>query len=171
MGIKRKGTTDSSGKRSFPVIGSSSSQGTISPVDDKTVVKINRVNGKTGLVEEVAVGRYNSGQQAWEFKSSEQASKKWLEEAFNNPPKAYAINEEGFLFYIMTTVMPRKGWIMDWKVGDFVNKDAGKPKKPDFSLTEDELKGHIEDIKRTLKERDAGNKGKGTVDDKAKNTK
>lgn len=121
-------------------ISTSSSVRVRTPIDDNTVVKINRVNGKTGLVEEIGVGKYNSKQGSWEFESSEQAVKRWLEDAFNKPPKSYAINEESFLSYIMTTMMPRKGWLMDWHVGDFVNKDIGKPHKPSWAWTDEDTK-------------------------------
>jgi len=117
-------------------ISSSSSDPVPMPVDGKTVVKIMRVNGKTQLVEEIASGRYNEESKAWEFTSDEQATKAWLESTFNNPPKrpgsskSYVSNDESFLFYIMSILLPRKGWLMEWRVGDFVDEKVGKRYDP-----------------------------------------
>lgn len=127
-----KKTAKSSGITSSTGISSSSSEPVPMPIDGKTVVKIMRVNGKTGLVEEIASGKYNEESKAWEFTSNERAVKTWLESTFNNPPQRpgssqlYVNNDEGFLFYIMNILMPRKGWLMDWRVGDFVSKNVGK---------------------------------------------
>lgn len=95
------------------------------PVDNKTLVSISRVNGKTGKVEEVATGRINMEDLRWYFHGSEPATVSWLEKVFNNPPQTgrqkYGINTETFLVYIMSTLMPRKGLEMDWK------KDSKQP--------------------------------------------
>jgi len=133
---KRKGIGSSTGRG----IGGSSSQGTLSPVGDKAVVIITRVNGKTRLVEEVATGRYNSKTSRWEFSSPEAGSVRWLEKTFNNPPAGHYINNAGFLYYLMQIVMPRKGWLMDWNTdGKTPDGGVGKKYQSPFDLTPEEL--------------------------------
>lgn len=134
-------------------IGGSSSKRTPSPVGSETVVKIMRVNGKNKIVEELATGKYNYESGAWEFDSKEESSKRWLENAFNKPPKDYPINDESFLFYIMETLLPRKGWLMDWQKGDFVDKRVGKRYvDPDFGMSDEELADWHAKIEKERKE-------------------
>jgi hypothetical protein len=89
------------------------------PVGEGVVVTVSRVNGKTGKVEDVAEGTYSIESSSWSFSGSETGTNTWLEEIFNNPPKngriVYLKDDEAFLMYLLTNVLPRKGLSMDWK--------------------------------------------------------
>lgn len=117
-----------------------------------------RVNGKTKLVEEIVAGRYNEESKAWEFNCDEPTTKAWLENTFNNPPERpgssqlYVNNDEGFLFYIMSFILPCKGWEMEWGVGDFVSANVGEKYDPydisDFHVGEQMLGRGTPDVKK-----------------------
>ena len=89
------------------------------PVGGDVVVTVSRVNGKTSKVEDIASGTYDVAAQSWSFTGSETSTNTWLEKVFNNPPQNgrenYLKDDEGFLMYLMTNVLPRKGLSMDWK--------------------------------------------------------
>jgi len=89
------------------------------PVGGDVVVTVSRVNGKSGKVESVASGTYDVAEKTWSFSGSEVNTNTWLEKIFNNPPQngreSYLKDDESFLMYLMTNILPRKGLSMDWK--------------------------------------------------------